>query len=36
MNYPTLSVATLLFTAVIALIVFVLYRAEGRFSEFLD
>ncbi len=36
MNYPTLSVATILFTAVIALIVFVLYRVEGRFSEVLD
>lgn len=36
MNYPTLAVATILFTAVIALIVFVLYRAEGRFSEVLD
>lgn len=36
MNYPTLAVATILFTAVIALIVFVLYRAEGRFSEHLD
>ncbi|MDE7300130.1 MAG: sugar ABC transporter permease [Lachnospiraceae bacterium] len=33
MNYPTLSVATLLFTATIAVIVFMLYRAEGRFSE---
>ncbi len=36
MNYPTLAVATILFTAVIALIVFVLYRSEGRFSESLD
>lgn len=36
MNYPTLAVATILFTAVIALIVFVLYRSEGRFSEALD
>lgn len=36
MNYPTLAVATILFTAVIAVIVFVLYRAEGRFSESLD
>lgn len=36
MNYPTLAVATILFTAVIALIVFVLYRGEGRFSEQLD
>ena len=36
MNYPTLSVATILFTTVIALIVAVLYRAEGRFSEHLN
>jgi len=36
MNYPTLSVVTILFTAVIALIIFVLYRVEGKFSEVLD